>query len=380
MRALVYQGPYEVSVEQVPDARVQEPTDALVMITSTNICGSDLHMYEGRTSVPPGTVLGHENMGIVVEVGEAVNRVTIGDRVSVPFNIACGTCENCEHGRTASCLRMNPGMAGAAFGYADMGPYPGGQAEYLRVPFADFNCLDLPPGEDHELDYAMLSDVFPTGYHAAELAQVEPGDAVVVYGAGPVGLLAAYSATLRGAAQVMCVDEVPSRLQLAERIGAVPIKLSEGPAVEQVLERTGGMGAHAGVDAVGYQAHEPDGAEHVEMVLNELVRCVRATGRIGVVGVYQPEDPGANGELAKRGKVPFDMGLLFAKGQRMGAGQCDVKAYNRALRDLITAGRAAPSFLVSHELTLDQADEGYAMFDRRAEGWTKVVLHPPLAA
>ncbi len=380
MRALVYEGPYDVRLEQVPDARVQDPTDAVVMITTTNICGSDLHMYEGRTSVDAGTVLGHENMGIVVETGEAVGRVKVGDRVSVPFNIACGTCENCERGKTGFCLRANPPGAGAAYGYADMGPYPGGQAEYLRVPFADVNCLELPPGEEHELDYAMLSDIFPTGYHGTELAQVSPGDSVVVFGAGPVGLCAAYSAMLRGAAHVMCVDEVPSRLELCERIDVTPINLAEGGVVEQVMEQTGGKGAHAGVEAVGYQAHEPDGEEHPEMVLGELVHCVRPTGRIGVVGVYVPQDPKAASELAKHGKIPFDMGLFFAKGQRMGAGQCDVKAYNRALRDLITAGRATPSFLVSHELPLSQAPEGYENFDKREEGWTKVVLHPQLAA
>ncbi|HLH99839.1 MAG TPA: alcohol dehydrogenase catalytic domain-containing protein, partial [Acidimicrobiales bacterium] len=216
MKAVVYKGPYEVAVEDAPDARIEAPNDAVVRITSTNICGSDLHMYEGRTSVEPGKVLGHENMGIVEAVGAGVERVRVGDRVSVPFNIACGTCHNCEQGWTSFCLRTNPteGVDGAAYGYAKMGPYDGGQAEYLRVPFADFNLLELPPGDDFELDFTLLSDIFPTAYHGCELGEVGPGHTVAVFGAGPVGLLAAHSARLRGAARVFLVDYQRDRLAL----------------------------------------------------------------------------------------------------------------------------------------------------------------------
>src|SRR4051812_26005000 len=224
MKAVVYQGPRTVTVQDVPDPTIQAPTDAIVRITTTNICGSDLHMYEGRTSVEKGKVLGHENLGEVIEVGNAVVRVKVGDRVCLPFNIACGFCRNCENRQTGFCLTTNPGSAGAAYGYAEMGPYDGGQAEYLRVPFADFNCLRLPEdAKEKEDDYVMLSDIFPTGWHATRLADLRPGDSVVVYGAGPVGLMAAYSAMLQGARQVMVVDRHPDRLRLVEEIGAIPI-------------------------------------------------------------------------------------------------------------------------------------------------------------
>jgi glutathione-independent formaldehyde dehydrogenase len=220
---------------------IEEPGDALVRITTTNICGSDLHMYEGRTSVEEGKILGHENMGIVEDVGAGVNRVKRGDRVSVPFNIACGTCRNCASGWTSFCLRTNPtqGVDGAAYGYAQMGPYQGGQAEYLRVPYADFNLLVLPPGGDFERDFTMLSDIFPTGYHGAELAGVGPGDTVAVFGAGPVGLLAAHSSYLRGAARVFVVDLEPDRLALAEKFGATPVSIAGRDAAERSWTRPG---------------------------------------------------------------------------------------------------------------------------------------------
>ncbi len=330
MQALVYEGPRSVKIKNVPDAKLERPTDALVKITSTNICGSDLHMYEGRTSVEKGKVLGHENLGQVIEVGEAVDRVKVGDWVCVPFNISCGFCENCERGYTGYCLTANPGTAGAAYGYAEMGPYNGGQAEYLRVPYADFNCLVLPPdAEEKEADYVMLADIFPTGWHATELAGVQPGESVVIYGAGPVGLLAAYSATIKGAAQVMIVDRHPDRLRLAQKIGAIAIDDSKGSPVERVLELTNGQGAHRGCECVGWQAHDPQGHEHPNMTMNNLVQSVRPTGGIGVVGVFVPEDPKGPDKLSKHGPIPFEFGQYFTKGLTMGSGQCNVKAYNR---------------------------------------------------
>lgn len=381
MKAVVYRGPYTVDVEDVPEPRIEHPSDAIVRITTTNICGSDLHMYEGRTSVEEGKVLGHENMGIVEEVGPGVDRVAVGDRVSVPFNVACGTCKNCVDGWTSFCLRTNPieGMDGAAYGYANMGPYPGGQAEYLRVPYADFNLLELPPGNDHERDFTMLSDIFPTGYHACELAGVGPGHTVAVFGAGPVGLLAAHSALIRGAARVFVVDKEPDRLALAQKIGADPIDFSRGSPVEQIKDANDGP-VDRGVEAVGYQAHDPTGQEHPELVLDNLVETVRSTGAIGVVGVYMPEDPGAATDEAKHGRIPWEYGMFFSKGLRMGSGQCPVKRYNRVLRDMIVNGRAQPSFLVSHELSLDDAPAGYDHFDKRDDGWTKVLLKPGRAA
>jgi threonine dehydrogenase-like Zn-dependent dehydrogenase len=376
MRALVYHGPKKVSVDNVPDATIEKPTDALVRITTTNICGSDLHMYEGRTDVEEGKVLGHENMGEVIEVGSGVDRVQVGDRVCLPFNIGCGFCKNCGAGLTAFCLTANPGNAGAAYGYADMGPYNGGQAELLRVPYADWNALVLPDdAQEKENDYVMLSDILPTGYHGTELAQVGIGESVVIYGAGPVGLMAAMSARLRGADQVFVIDRQPDRLKLVETLDATPIDDSKGDAVQQVLDLTGG-GADKGVEAVGYQAHDHSGHEQPGLTINNLIQAVRPTGRIGVVGVFVPEDPNATDKLAKEGKFAMDFGTFFFKGQSMGTGQANVKQYNRQLRNLIHQGKLNPGVIVSHELDLDQAAEGYQRFDDREDGWTKVLLHP----
>ena len=377
MKALVYNGPKDVSVKNVPDAKIEQPTDALIKITTTNICGSDLHMYEGRTDVETGKILGHENLGEIIEVGKSVSVVKVGDRVCLPFNISCGFCKNCERGYTGFCLIMNPGNAGAAYGYAGMGPYQGGQAEYLRVPFADFNCLILPEGaEEKENDYVMLADIWPTGYHATELACVLPGESVAIYGAGPVGLFAAYSAILKGASKVMIVDRLKDRLALAESIGAIPIDDSKESPVDQILELTDGDGADKGCECVGYQAHDPQGHEDPNLTMNNLVESVRPTGRIGVVGVFPSEDPKSRDSLAKKGQIAFEIGKFFEKGLTMGSGQTNVKRYNRRLSALITAGKAKPSFLVSHELPLDQATDAYEHFDKRDNGWTKVVLKP----
>jgi glutathione-independent formaldehyde dehydrogenase len=379
MRAVVYNGPRNVSIKQVADAAIERSTDVIVKITSTNICGSDLHMYEGRTSFEPGRIFGHENLGEVIDIGAAVDKVKVGDMVAIPFNVACGYCKNCERGLTNYCLTMQPKpeWAGAAYGFADMGPYQGGQAEFLRVPYGDFNCLRL--GEDareKQNDYVMLADIFPTGYHATEMADVQPGDSVVIYGAGPVGLMAAYSADIKGAGKIMVVDRLPDRLELAESIGAIPIDYSKVDPVEVVLDETMGLGADKGCECVGYQAHDPAGEEDMNITLNNLVKSVRFTGRIGTVGVFIPQDPGGKDEFAKQGKAIFDFGLFWFKGQTMGTGQAPVKRYNRLLRDLIAGGKAKPSFIVSHELPLEEAPDAYEHFDNRDEGWTKVVLKP----
>jgi glutathione-independent formaldehyde dehydrogenase len=378
MKAVVYHDAYKVSVDEVPDAKVQEPTDALIRVTTTNICGSDLHMYEGRTSVEQGKILGHENMGVVEEIGAGVTQFKVGDRVSVPFNIGCGACRNCLTGWSSFCTRMNPieGMDGAAYGYANMGPYDGGQAEFLRVPHADFNLLRLPSGTEHENDFTMLSDIFPTGWHGVELSGQIPGDRVAVFGAGPVGLMAAHAALIRGASEVFVVDQQKDRLKLAAEIGATPIDFSAGDPVEQITDATDGLGVDRGVEAVGYQAHDHSGQEHPELVLDNLVQVVRSTGGIGVVGVYMPEDSGAANDAAKEGRIGFQYGTFFTKGQSMGTGQAPVKRYNRELRDLIIKGRARPGFIVSHELDLTEAADGYDHFDKREDGWTKVLLHP----
>jgi glutathione-independent formaldehyde dehydrogenase len=376
MKALVYEGPRKVSVKEMPDAKIERPNDVLVKITTTNICGSDLHMYEGRTNMESGRILGHENLGVVVEVGNGVERIKKGDRVCLPFNIGCGFCKNCERGLTGFCLTANPGVAGAAYGFAGMGPYSGGQAEYLRVPFGDFNCLVLPPdAEDKENDYVMLSDIFPTGYHATELAGVLPGESVVIYGAGPVGLMAALSAQIKGASKIIVVDSHPDRLKLAEKLGAIAVDDSDGESADRILDMTGGQGADRGCECVGYQC-SCKGHEVPNLTMNNLIKCVRPTGGIGVVGVFVAEDPKAEDELAKKGQVALDFGQLWMKGQKIATGQANVKAYNRRLRDLISAGKATPSQIISHELPLDRAPEGYKHFDEREEGWTKVVLKP----
>jgi glutathione-independent formaldehyde dehydrogenase len=384
MKAVVYQGPGDVAVTDVPDARIEDPNDILVRITTTNICGSDLHMYEGRTSFETGRTFGHENMGQVIEVGDAVRKVKVGEYVVLPFNVSCGFCKNYERGLTNYCLTMQPepSLAGAAFGFADMGPYQGGQAELLRVPFGDFMALRL--GEDaaeRQTDYVMLADIFPTGYHATEMAGVKPGDQTVIMGGGPVGLMAAYSAILKGAGRVWVVDRHPDRLALADKIGAIPIDDSAQDPVQVIKDATLGLGADNGCECVGYQAHDPQGNEDASLTLNTLIDAVRFTGKIGCVGVFVPQDPGGRekqraGELEAEGKLPLDFGMMWFKGQTIGTGQCPVKKYNRALRDLVAGGKARPSFIVSHELPLDRAPEAYRNFDSRENGWTKVVLHP----
>ncbi|MCI0793180.1 MAG: glutathione-independent formaldehyde dehydrogenase [Chloroflexi bacterium] len=383
MKAVVYKGPFQVAVENVPEPTLQQPNDVVVKITSTCICGSDLHMYEGRTAAQPGIVFGHENMGIIQEVGLAVQTLSVGDRVVMPFNVACGFCKNCQRGFTGFCTTVNPGFAGGAYGYVAMGPWGGGQAEYLQVPYADFNCLPLPPGDDHEEDFAMLADIFPTGYHGAVLADVSPGESVAVFGAGPVGLMAAYACQIRGAAEVYSIDHVKARLDMAAETGATPINFDDGDPVQQIKDRRGGEGVDKAIDAVGYQAaaqgSSAAGGEQKEVpnaVLNQMIDLVNATGALGIPGLYVPTDPGGVDENAKRGALSINFGRLFEKGLRLGTGQCNVKRYNAYLRDLIIAGKASPSFVVSHQVPLDDAPDAYDKFDKRINGYTKVILKP----
>ncbi|MCI0787912.1 MAG: glutathione-independent formaldehyde dehydrogenase, partial [Chloroflexi bacterium] len=375
MKAVVYKGPFQVAVENVPEPTLQQPNDVVVKITSTCICGSDLHMYEGRTAAQPGIVFGHENMGIIQEVGLAVKTLSVGDRVVMPFNVACGFCKNCQRGFTGFCTTVNPGFAGGAYGYVAMGPWGGGQAEYLQVPYADFNCLPLPPGDDHEEDFAMLADIFPTGYHGAVLADVSPGESVAVFGAGPVGLMAAYACQIRGAAEVYSIDHVKARLDMAAETGATPINFDDGDPVQQIKDRRGGEGVDKAIDAVGYQAaaqgSSAAGGEQKEVpnaVLNQMIDLVNATGALGIPGLYVPTDPGGVDENAKRGALSINFGRLFEKGLRLGTGQCNVKRYNAYLRDLIIAGKASPSFVVSHQVPLDDAPDAYDKFDKRING------------
>ena len=383
MKAVVYKKPFEVAVETVDDPKILHPNDVIVKITSSCICGSDLHMYEGRTAAEPGIVFGHENMGVIQELGSAVKNLSVGDRVVMPFNVACGFCKNCQRGYTGFCTTVNPGFAGGAYGYVAMGPWVGGQAEYMQVPFADFNCLPLPKGDQFEADFALLDDIFPTGYHGAELADVSPGESVAVFGAGPVGLMAAYSSVIRGAAEVYCIDHVQERLDKAESIGAIPINFDDGNPVEQIRDIRNDTGVDKGIDAVGYQAaaqgSSAAGGEQEEIpnvVLNQMIDVVKPTGMMGIPGLYVPSDPGGVNESAKSGALLLNFGKLFEKGLRLGTGQCNVKKYNAYLRDLIIAEKASPSFVVSHEVSIDEAPDAYTKFDQRVDGYTKVILHP----
>ncbi|KXT01402.1 hypothetical protein AC579_278 [Pseudocercospora musae] len=376
MKALHYDGPFKVSVKEIDIPKIQHPDDAIIKVTTSCICGSDLHMYEGRTAAESGLVFGHENMGIITEVGPGVTLLKKGDRIVLPFNVADGRCQNCEEGKTAFCTGVNPGFAGGAYGYVAMGPYQGGQAQYLRVPYADFNGLKLPPGTEHEADFALLADIFPTGWHGLVLSGFKPGESVAIFGAGPVGLMAAYSAVIRGASNVFVVDQVKERLDQAAKIGCIPVNFRDGDPVEQIIKKNNGMVDRA-VDAVGYQAVNKGGnKEQPNIVLDQLIMVTRPTGGLGIPGLYVPSDPGAPDAQSGKGQILLSFGKLFEKGLSLGTGQCNVKAYNRYLRDLIISGRAKPSFVVTHELGLEDAPMAYDKFDKRIDGFSKVLLHP----
>src|ERR1700745_2650090 len=285
-----------MSVSDHPKPRLKSPTDALLRVTTSGICGSDLHMYDGRTPLEHGTVVGHEIMGVIEDVGEAVKSIKKGVRVVLPFNVACGFCFNCHRGHTEACLPMNPAAPPAAYGYAGMGPYQGGQAEFVLVPYADFNCLKLPgkPGDEWEDDFVLLSDVFPTGFHATEQAFVGPGKTVAIFGAGPVGLLAAYSSILKGASEVYVVDSVKERLAKARELGAIEVDMSDGDPVQQIFNlrkknrgiqeslRSGEekmRGVDCAIDAVGYQARDDKDytKEKPTQVFENVLRVVNPT-------------------------------------------------------------------------------------------------------
>jgi glutathione-independent formaldehyde dehydrogenase len=390
MRAVVFAGTRSVVVGEVEEARIEEPTDALVRITSSAICGTDLHMYDGRTGAEPGLVLGHEPLGVVEQVGSAVEWVHRGDRVVLPTHLFCGLCYNCVRGYSAACLRVRPGGFGAAYGYAGMGGYRGAQADLLRVPFADANCVLLPgePGDDWEDDFVLLADAFVTGWHATELAEVGPASTVAVFGAGAVGLLAAHSAMLRGAAEVYVVDGVPARLDKAGELGAMPIDFRSGDPVEQIREqrRARGLppgeeamdGVQSAIDAVGFQAHDraaPD-RENPTQVIDDIARLVNPTGHVGIAGVYAEKDlhPAVEGHSDGRLTVPW--ATFFSKGVSVGFGRTHDRRYTVPLRDLIVAGRAHPGRIVSHHCSLEAAPRLFDAFDRRADGVIKAVLRP----
>ena len=392
MKAVVFKGIRQVGVTEVSDAAIEQPTDVVLRITSSALCGTDLHMYDGRTGAEPGLVLGHEPLGVVQAVGSAVELVKEGDRVVVPTHLFCGLCFNCVRGYSAACLRVRPGSFGAAYGYAGMGPYRGAQAELLRVPYADANCIKLPgePGDEYEDDFVMLADAFVTGWHAVQLAEVTPASSVAIFGAGTVGLLAAYSALLVGAGEVYVVDFVAERLDKAGELGAIPVDLSQGDPVEQVRElrrrqQVGSAlppgeelmsGVMCGIDAVGFQARDRANlsAELPHQVIDDLARLVNPTGNIGIAGVYAEKDlaPAPEGSADGRLRVPW--ATLFTKGIGVRFGRTHDRRYTTRLRDLVVARRARPGKVVTHHPRLDDAPQVYEEFDRRAGGIVKAVF------
>ena len=393
MKALVYKGAKKVIIEEVGDPRISKPTDAVVRITSAAICGSDLHMYEGRSPAEPGMVFGHEIMGIVEEIGEGVQQIKVGDRVVLPFNIGCGLCFNCTRGFTNACLNLNPEGVGAGYGYAGMGPYNGGQAEKVLVPYVDFNALKLPgeANDEHEDDFLMIADIFPTAWHATKLAKVDVGHSTAIYGAGPVGLLSVMSAKLQGAGPIFVIDHHEDRLKMAEEFGAIPINFTQNDPVKFIADfaktsssamaRPGEEkmnGVLSGIDAVGYQAldfDDPTQEKHHSIIEN-LSELVQPTGAIGLIGVFFPDDPGANNEQAKKGIFPVPLGTLWDKGISIGMGQCPVKEYDAFLRQAVVTGMARPGKIVTHHISLDEAPEFYQRFDDREDGVIKVVINP----
>jgi glutathione-independent formaldehyde dehydrogenase len=393
MQAVVLNKPRSISIESIDDPVIKAPTDVLLRLTSTAICGTDLHIYEGRLGGEERLVIGHEPLGIVERVGTTVVNVRVGDRVTVPTHICCGFCANCVHGFWAQCLTTNPGRAGAAYGYPGMGGYTGAQTELLRVPFADANCLRLP-GEAFdrwEDDFVLLADALPTAFHATELGRVGPGDVVVIYGAGAIGLLAAMCSFMRGAVEVFVVDAIPERLEKAAELGANPIDMREGNAAERILEqiarqRSGAawrgeeanVGVTVGIDAIGFQARNPHdySVENPGAVINDLARLLAPNGRLAIIGVFLDSDPHAPEAIARRGDYLIPWGTLFKKGVTIGMGRDHDKRYNDHLRDAIIRGRIKPGAVVSHRLPLSDAADAFAKFDARSDGYIKIVLEP----
>lgn len=354
----------------------------ILQIVSTNICGSDQHMVRGRTTAPAGLVLGHEITGLVIEAGRDVEFIKEGDLVSVPFNIACGRCRNCKAGQTGICLNVNPARPGAAYGYVDMGGWVGGQAEYVMVPYADFNLLKFPDKDQAMAkirDLTLLSDIFPTGYHGAVTAGVGPGSIVYVAGAGPVGLACAASCHLLGAAAVIVGDMIPERLEQAKSFGCEVIDLrKEASLADQIAGIVGEPEVDAAVDCVGFEArgHGADaGAEHPATVLNATMEITRAGGAVGIPGLYVTGDPGAKDEAAKKGSLSIRIGLGWAKSHSFYTGQCPVMKYHRQLMNAILYDKIQIAKAVNVEvIRLQDAPKGYHDFDKGAA--KKFVIDP----
>lgn len=390
MRALTWQGKKDVRVETVPDPEIVNPRDAIIKITSTAICGSDLHLYDAVIpALRPGDVLGHEFMGEVVEVGKGNTKLTKGQRVVVPFVIACGKCFYCQKQQFSACDNSNPvdkadmsetlygyQMSGL-FGYSHLtGGYAGGQAEYVRVPFSDVGPIVIPDDMEDE-EVLFLSDILPTGWMAAENCEIEDGDTVAVWGCGPVGLFAVQSALFMGAHRVIAIDHYPHRLELAKQLGAEVINFKDTNVHQALVEMTGGIGPDAVIDAVGMESHGfaldnlMDYAEQAVMLesdrpsaLRQAIVACRKGGRLSIPGVY-------GGFVDK-----FPIGALMEKGLTVRSGQTHVHKYLPKLLDLIREKKLDTTFMISHRLPLEEAAEGYRMFSQQQNETTKVVLKP----
>ncbi|MCW5257520.1 formaldehyde dehydrogenase, glutathione-independent [Verminephrobacter aporrectodeae subsp. tuberculatae] len=388
-RAVVYLRPGQVEVQSIPFPKLLDPLGrsaehgVILRVLSTNICGSDQHMVRGRTTAPAGLVLGHEITGEVLEAGRDVETLKPGDMVSVPFNVACGRCRSCKEQNTGVCLSVNPARAGGAYGYVDMGGWIGGQAEYVMVPYADFNLLKFPDraqAMEKIRDLTCLSDILPTGYHGAVTAGVGPGSTVYVAGAGPVGLAAAASARLLGAAVVIVGDVNPARLEHARKVGFETTDLSrDATLAEQIGQILGTPEVDSAIDAVGFEArgHGHAGAqvEAPATVLNALMEITRAAGRIGIPGLYVTQDPGAADKAAQHGALSIRFGLGWAKSHSFFTGQTPVMKYNRALMQAILWERIRIADVVGVQvIPLDEAPTGYAEFDAGAP--KKFVIDP----
>jgi threonine dehydrogenase-like Zn-dependent dehydrogenase len=387
MKATCWKGPNTIQVEDVPDPKIINARDAIVKISSTAICGSDLHLLQAYVpAMMPGDVLGHEFMGEVVEVGPQVKNLKVGDRVVVPFPIACGVCSSCQKGMYSVCENSNPnawmaeklwGHAGAGvFGYSHLtGGYAGGQAEYARVPFADVGPLKVPDGMSDE-QVLFLSDILPTGYMGAEMCDIQPGDVIAVWGCGPVGQFAIASAFMLGAERVIAIDRFPYRLQMArDNAGAETLNYEEVDVIDALKEMTGGRGPDACIDAVGMEAHGHgpmyafDRAMHAArletdrpLALREAIKACRNGGTVSVIGAY--------GGYIDR----FPIGSIMNRSLTIKSGQCHVQRYMRPLLERIQNGDIDPTFIITHTMPLDQASHGYDIFKNKLDNCEKVVL------
>src|SRR6267378_2765958 len=385
-RGVVYMGPGQVAVQPIeyPELALGSRRcehGAILKVVATNICGSDQHMVRGRTTAPVGMVLGHEITGEVIEAGPDVEFTKVGDLVSVPFNVACGRCRNCREQHTDVCLNVNSGRAGGAYGYVDMGGWIGGQAEYVMVPYADFNLLKFPDKDqamEKIRDLTMLSDIFPTGYHGAVTAGVTSGSTVYVAGGGPVSLACAASAQFLGAAAVIVGDLNPERLAQARSFGCETIDVSKGDVPDQIEQILGVPEVDAAVDCVGFEAHghgSEAGREAPATVLNAIMTVARAGASLGIPGLYVTGDPGGVDTDAQVGSLKIRIGLGWAKSHTFTTGQTPVMKYNRALMQAILNDKIKIAKAVNATvITLDEAPAGYRDFDKGAS--KKFVLNP----